>query len=191
MARRWVKIRKPWIAVHCDGITHGRMTPVRVVLHDTESHSIPGLSDIEGIYNFWKDQGKGYGAHFVVDRTGTIGQGAPMRSEMWHTGNFNNGSVGIEQIGFASYTKLIWSKAHRDQLRSVAKLLAWLHISFDIPLHVPANIWDSGVVTHRMVSASGIDPSGHTDPGAGYPLLFVLWLARRFVKKGGWYVTTN
>jgi N-acetyl-anhydromuramyl-L-alanine amidase AmpD len=184
MARRWHNIRKPAIAVKAKATVHGPMVPVRVVLHDTESHSTAGIKDIQGIYDFWGRQGLGYGAHFVVDKDGNIGQGASCRSLLYHVGNYNTGSVGIEQIGYSWFLKAMWRKTDREQLRSVAKLLAFLHKTYRIPLVISI---DRGICTHAMVGRAGIDPTGHTDPGKGYPLRFVVWLARRYVKRGGWY----
>ncbi len=177
------RILKPWIAVKGSVDVHGRQNPVRVVLHDTESHDAAGITDISGIFNFWKSQGLGYGAHFIVDKDGNVGQGARCRDETWHVGNYNNGSIGIEQVGFASYTELIWKRDRLKQLIKVARLLAWLSVTFDIPL---VHSIERGVCTHADVGRAGIDPSGHTDPGAGYPLTLVLWLANRYVKRGGW-----
>lgn len=194
MATRFVKIRKPHISYRHDGQTHGRQVPLRVVLHDTESHDAAGISDIASVYGFWDRQGLGYGAHFVVDGTGNIGQGGRCRDMMWHVGGFNTNAVGIEQIGFASFTRLIWSRQRRKQLRSVAKLLAFMHHAFGIPLEVgkidPSNPSASrGIFTHAMVSKAGLpNSSGHTDPGKGYPLYLVVMIARRYVKQGGWYV---
>ncbi len=183
--RVWHNLRKPRIAVKAKATVHGPMVPVRVVLHDTESHSTAGIEDIQGIYDFWGRQGLGYGAHFVVDKDGNIGQGASCRSMLWHVANYNSGSVGIEQIGYSWFLKAMWRKTDREQLRSVAKLLAFLHKTYHIPLVISI---DRGVCTHAMVGAAGIDPTGHTDPGKGYPLRFVVWLANRYVRRGGWYV---
>src|SRR5438067_836648 len=111
------RVRKPRIVYRDPNpITHGTMTPVRVVLHDTESHDTAGIGDVKGIYDFWHRQGLGYGAHFVVDGEGNVGQGASCKQITWHVGNLNTGSIGIEQVGFASFTKLVWSRQRRKQL---------------------------------------------------------------------------
>lgn len=181
---------KPFVAVRAKADTHGTQKPVRVVLHDTESHDAAGITDIQGVYNFWIGQGLGYGAHFVVDASGNVGQGADCDQVCWHVGNYNGGSVGIEQIGFAAFPARAWKVGHLKQLVKVARLLAWLHQKYGIPLtHMTlAEIRASGggVCTHADVGAAGIDPSGHTDPGPNYPLKMVLWLANRYVRLGGW-----
>lgn len=178
-----VKDPKPW--------THGSMRPVRIVLHDTESHDTAGISDISGIFSFWHTQknptGPGlakYGAHFVVDGDGNVGEGGQPDQIQYHVGNLNTGSIGIEQIGFASFTRLLWKRKRRKQLYAVARLCAWAHGEYGIPLKVPANPQSPGITTHARVGAAGIDPSGHTDPGAGYPLKFMVTLAKMMQKIG-------
>ena len=179
-------LRKPHIDYRAkNGIHHGAMTPVRIVLHDTESHDTAGITDIAGIYNFWVSQGLGYGAQFIVDKDGNIGQGGTVHQEMWHVGNYNGGSVGIEQIGFASYTEAEWKHENLAQLIKVSRLIAWMHKEYAIPIQHDIN---AGVCTHADVGHAGIDPSGHTDPGPNYPLTMVLWLAQRYVTLGGWSV---
>ena len=173
---------KPWV--------HGSHTPVRIVLHDTESHDTAGVSDISGIFNFWHTQKNPdgslakYGAHFVVDGDGNVGKGGDTRQIQYHVGNLNTGSIGIEQIGFASLPRLIWKRRRRKQLYSVARILAWAHGEYGIPLKVQSDPQAPGITTHRLVGAAGIDTSGHTDPGAGYPLGFVVTLAKMMQRIG-------
>jgi hypothetical protein len=108
---------------------------------------------------------------------------------MFHAGGLNTGSVGIEQIGFASFTEKDWTARH-DQLIKVAKLLAWLHHEYRIPLVVPAEQGPgklmAGVMTHAMVSRFEPASLGHTDPGSGYPLGQVIKIAAAFVAAKGW-----
>lgn len=178
-------IHKPTIQYHAPkgALTHGNMgNPVRVVLHDTESHEVKGIGDIQGIISFWQRTPDLLGAHFIVDQEGNIGQAGEPTELMYHTGGANTGSVGIEQINFASSTKQQW-ESHPDQLIKVAKLLAWLHTEYHIPLRVSTI---SGVSTHAMQSKIHPESQGHTDPGVNYPLEEVLDLARGYVAAGGW-----
>lgn len=189
MARR--KVHKPPIAVQDPRPwEHGDHTPVRIVLHDTESHDTAGLSDIAGIFEFWHTQKLSdgslaqYGAHFVVDGDGNVGEGGRPDKIQWHVGGLNTGSIGIEQIGFASFTRMLWKRKRRQQLYAVARLCAWAHGEYGIPLKVPKNPQSPGITTHARVGAAGIDTSGHTDPGAGYPLRFMVGLAKMMQKIG-------
>ena len=172
---------------------HGTMKPVRVVLHDTESHDATGVTDIEGVANFWigAEARLGYlpGAHYMTDGDGNLGKFAELNQILNHVGGLNTGSVGIEQVGDASFTEADWL-ARPAQLEEAARLLAYLHVQYKIPLEVPAQQGPGkamhGVMTHAMVIRFEPASEGHTDPGAGYPLAVVLKTARAYVAAGGW-----
>jgi hypothetical protein len=110
---------KPWV--------HGSHRPVRIVLHDTESHDTAGVADIRGVFSFWHTQKNPdgtlakFGAHFVVDKDGNVGRGADPTQIQWHTTNLNTGSIGIEQIGVAAFPNLLWRRQRRKQLYAVAR----------------------------------------------------------------------
>jgi hypothetical protein len=188
-----VPIHEPSIAYHAPAgaFSHGTMQPVRVILHDTECGDAAGISEIEGVVNFWMrtDQPDRLGAHYLVDEDGNIGKLGDGTDFLYHVGGLNTGSIGIEQIGFASFTEKDWL-ARSKQLDKVARLLAYLHHEYSIPLEVPAkrgpNEVNAGVLTHAMVSVFEPASEGHTDPGAGYPIAHVLAAAKGYVKAGGW-----
>lgn len=177
-----VRDPRPWV--------HGDMgRPTRVVLHDTESHDVAGLNDIAGIFSFWHTQtinGKlaQYGAHYVIDKDGNIGKGGPDTQLQYHVGNLNTGSIGVEQVGFASFAKTVWKRDRRKQLWSVARVCAYAHAKYDIPLKVRSDPRLPGVTTHARIGAAGIDPSGHTDPGPNYPLGLMLTMAKTIYHLG-------
>lgn len=152
--------------------THGDHTPVRIVLHSTESHDQKGISDVVGVLKFLEATADELGIHFVVDLEGNIGQGATCNKIAYHCGGHNTGSIGIEMIGFAKFSALQWYK-RKKQLMRVAELLAWLHQRFDIPL-----THKTGVFLHRDLSG----PGGHWDPGYGFPTRRVLRWARKMAK---------
>ena len=176
------KVREP--QVQFDGRqlvqAHGPHRPVRIVLHDTESHDAAGISDIAGIANFFKAQGLGYGSHLVIDADGNTGRLVDDREIGWHVGGRNTGSLGIEQIGFAKFTKGQWA-SRGPQLEKVARWIAWWTKRYGIPL---AHDVDRGVSTHADQSRA-FHTTDHTDPGGNYPLDAVL--ARAHVLRGtGW-----
>jgi len=173
---------KPWV--------HGTQRPVRIVLHDTESHDTVGIADIRGVFHFWHTQRNPdgtlaqFGAHFVVDKAGHVGRGADPTQIQWHVTNLNTGSIGIEQIGIATFPNLLWRRQRRKQLYAVARIIAWAHGRYGIPMRVRRDPRLPGVTTHRRVGIAGIDPSGHTDPGPHYPLHLVIFLARMIQRIG-------
>jgi len=169
---------KPYIRVQRaqKGNVHGGMQPVGIVLHSTESHDRPGVSDIEGVLKYLENHPQQLGIHFVVDKAGNVGQGAYTNRMCWHAAGVNSTHIGIEMIGFAKYNIKTWYRRRR-QLKKVARILAWLSIKYDIPLeHNRAK----GVSLHRDHPAGG-----HWDPGYGFPLKRVLKWARQ-EKVTGW-----
>jgi N-acetyl-anhydromuramyl-L-alanine amidase AmpD len=190
----FIEIHKPYVVVRApEGeFGHGPMTPVRVILHDTESHGVPhSTADIEGVIRVWLRTPKTarLGAHFIVDRDGNVGQTAGVRELLFHTGGLNDGSIGIEQIGFAAFTRAEWL-ARPAQLEKVARLLAWMHkrhaIRLTVPSHRGHGLPMHGVLTHAMVSRFEPGSEGHSDPGRHYPLKHVLARAHQIRRDGGW-----
>lgn len=182
-------VHKPPINLTTTGFAIGPQIPVRIILHDTESHDYAGIRDIDGIIQYWRDNpfsdGTRLGAHFIVDAEGKIAQCGRAREELQHVGGLNGASIGIEQIGFARFTPPIWLARIR-QLNSVVHLLAYLHqrhgIPLDVPTHQGPGLLMRGVMTHAMVSKFEPASQGHSDPGIGYPLGTVLYRARRMVR---------
>lgn len=158
--------------------SHGPHAPLRIILHDTESHDSRGIRDIEGVCNYWHSQGLGYGSHILVDSDGLTGMAVAPSFVAWHTARRNTGSLGIEQIGFARFSNALWW-TRQAQLHKVAKWCAWWSKTYDIPLQVDI---EHGISTHAMQSrAFGGD---HYDPGKGYPLGYLIRLARKYYHEG-------
>ena len=144
---------------------------MRIVLHDTESHDTAGIAEIRGVFNFWHTQKNPdwllakFWLEFVVDRDGNVGRGGDPTQIQWHVTNLNTGLIATEQIGFATFPNLLWRRKRRKQLYAVARIIAWAHGRYGIPIRVRRDPRLPGVTTHRRVGIAGIDPSGHTDPG--------------------------
>ena len=157
--------------------THGRHRPRRIILHDTESAGRPGYGDITGIFDFWRRQGLGYGAHVVIDPDGYSGIGADADQIVWATQGANTGSLQIEIIGLASFKATDWLRpSRRKQLNKVAMWLAYWGKTYGIPLRLSTS---AGVARHLDFPAGG-----HHDPGTGFPLGWVLRRARMYQAKG-------
>ena len=172
------RVRRPSIQVDAIGqmATHGSHRPRRIILHSTESGDRPGVSDVSGIFSFWRSQGRGYGAHLVIDSDGNTGRGAHANKIVWATFGANTTSYQIELVGFASLPRWRWLKRRR-QLDKAAKWCAYQCKQHGIrPVHSTTN----GIARHRDFPAGG-----HTDPGAGFPLD---WFLRRvrFYLANGW-----
>ena len=172
--------RRPSIELNAVGrvATHGTHQLSRGIWHSTESYDAPGVRDLDGIVEFWRRQGLGYGTPLVIDADGNTALCAAMDAVTWHTGQRNTGSVGIELVGFARFTPHAWF-VRIKQLRKLAQWMAWLNLEHGIPLRKStsrgwARHWDHSLETGGT----------HWDPGRGFPQGFVLRLARRYREKG-------
>jgi N-acetyl-anhydromuramyl-L-alanine amidase AmpD len=161
--------------------SHGSHRPTRIILHDTESHDTKGLTDLKGIAEFWDRQDEGFGAHVGVDAEGNSARYVNDEQIAWHTGGRNTGSLGIEMIGFASFSLLKWRR-RKAQMEKVARWLAYWSSEYGIPLE--RNV-EHGVSTHRAQSLA-FRTSTHTDPGIFFPMRSVLKRARE-LKRTGWH----
>lgn len=167
----------------------GHQSPVRAILHDTESHDVPrSASDLLGVINFWKSDpypsGTLNGSHYIDDADGFIAQIGTLADILQHCGGANTGSIGIEQVAFARFGVQVWL-ARGAQLDATAKILAYLNKHHNIPLILDVN---HGISTHAMQSAIHPESLGHTDPGRFYPKGRVIKRARAYVAAGGWVV---
>ena len=157
--------------------------PQRIVLHSTETDS-NGVQSMKNIVSYWKTSTPGYGAHLIIDGSGTVLRAVADRNVAWHTGGNNTGSLGIEQVGHAAWPRRKWWTRPR-QLMRVASWLAWWSVRYGIPLEPSIS---HGVSTHAMNSKVFPASAGHWDPGEGYPFLFVLKLARTYKRFHKWNV---
>ena len=159
--------------------SHGSHRPVRIILHDTESHDWKGIRDIVGVAEYWHNSGNGFGAHVIVDAEGNAGWCVSSDRIAWHCARANTGSLGIEQIGFARFSRPMWM-GRKKQLDRVAKIIAQWSMEYDIPLKIDVEM---GISTHAMQTKYKNVYGGHTDPGFGYPLYYVLFKARQLKRR--------
>lgn len=145
--------------------TDGHQVPKVVVLHSTESDG-KGVYYVKAIGAFL--EGKKLSVHYCVAADGAIGQYASPNDKCRHAPP-NTGKVGIEQAGFARFTKKKWLSRSYQLLR-VARLLAQLNRDYGIPLEFST--------THGVCQHKDLPEGGHHDCGPGYPFYFVLRTAR-------------
>jgi hypothetical protein len=138
---------------------HGQQTPVRIVIHTTEGDSASPL-----IFS------KGLGAQYVVGPDGTIYNYLPDNQVAWGVGGNNQGTLDIEIVGHADFSKKDWA-GRSAQLRSVSALIGSLSQKYNIPIQLSTR---SGVSTHAMNSKIYAASQGHWDPGPNFPLRQVL-----------------
>lgn len=151
-----------------------------IVLHSTE-----GGGSAANVARYFTSSGSGGSAHLVIDdnacyrclRNTDIPWGAP---------GANTDGFHIEQLGYAAWSKAEWLK-HEDMLDRVAFKMAYHAHLFKIPLVVltPQQVaaGKRGVCTHATVTKAYPALHGtHTDPGSGYPMGYVIALAKKHLE---------
>lgn len=162
-------------------------TPRLIVIHDTESHDRAGNSDLESIGAWFNNKASQASSHVCVDGEGRSAIYVPDGKKAWHAASFNSISLGIEQIGFATFTTAVWNRNQRAQIKKVAKYIAYWSKRYNIPIRegkvstATGAVLLPGIVTHSQLGAAG---GGHHDPGKGYPMAALLRTARWYAKFG-------
>jgi N-acetylmuramoyl-L-alanine amidase-like protein len=151
----------------CNQSSRGGLKPRIIVLHTTEGHNRPGLTDLDGLVRFFDSPSSQASSHVANDAEGNDARMVPDDAKAWTQAAFNAVALSIEQIGFAAQTT--WPEA---QLRNTASWVAHWSQRWDIPLVRSTTL---GVCQHVDLGASG---GGHHDCGSDYPFDRVVALAR-------------
>jgi hypothetical protein len=159
---------RPEITVNVpnQGTRHG-LKPRIIVLHTTEGHNRPGLSDLNGLVSFFNNPQSQVSSHIANDAEGNDARMVPDEAKAFTQAAFNSISLSIEQIGFASQTEF-----PDAQLENTARWIAHWSRRHGIPIRRSTT---SGVCQHSDLGAQG---GGHHDCGPNYPLDRVLAMAR-------------
>lgn len=182
------KISKTYMpAVHTSGTRH--LDQVKwLVLHDMENANYLGADEATG--SWFKNNASTGSSHFGIDND-SIQQYLRLDRIAWGAPGANEKGVHIEQMGVASWERSIWFNKAAGTISRTAWLLAWLKLErFGwIPLvHLSDDdlrAGHSGIVTHRQLTRVFKTPGGHTDPGTGYPLAYVIQLAKAYASQKG------
>lgn len=154
--------------------TRRGVKPRLIVLHITVSHNRPGITDIDGILDFFAQSSTQASSHIVNDSEGHDARCVNDVDKAWTQAAYNPQSLSIEQIEMASKSTDRWMKENRKQLENSALWIAhWSH-KYGIPL---THSTVRGVCEHRELGAAG---GGHSDVGDGYPMAFVLKKAAEY-----------
>jgi len=161
--------RRPLSAVHL------------IVLHDMEVALYDEAAEAVGRY--FESKASGGSTNYGVDNNSIqcylqdsiIPWGAPYA---------NTAGLHIEQMGKASWTTAQWHKLAAGTLDRTAWLIAQKSKKLGIPIRTltdaQVKAGSKGIVTHKQVTRAYGVYGGHTDPGDGYPLGFVLDLAKKY-----------
>jgi hypothetical protein len=143
--------------------------PRVIVLHSTESHERPGLSDLQGLGS-WFDNGSAQASsHVGNDAEGNDARFVADDRKAWTQGQENPRCLSIEQIGFARESRKQWLDQPK-QLRNTAEWIAYWSKKYGIPIRKSTQ--------HGVCQHTDFPSQSHTDCGPGYPFDHVLSLAR-------------
>lgn len=156
-----------------------------IVLHTTEQGDRAGPADLLALARFFRRAG--LATHVADDAQGTSIRMVGDDRLAYHATFWNDVTVGIEQMGFSSFTRAQWL-ARRAQLETTARWVAHWARRYRIPIRrcaVTGLRYDrndrvsAGTMLRRGVcSHSQLDPRNRDDPGRGYPWDVVLARAR-------------
>lgn len=174
-------IHDDYHAVHKSG-TRSLSSVRLIVLHDMESTAYDTAA--EGVGNYFEMASSGGSTNYGVDNN-SIQCYLPDNIIPWGAPYANTRGLHIEQMGKASWTTAQWHKLAAGTLDRTAWLIAQKSKKLGIPIRTLSDAQvkagSKGVTTHKQVTRAYHVYGGHTDPGDGYPLGFVLDLARKYL----------
>ena len=146
-----------------------------IVLHTAE-----GARTIESLGNFFASSSAGVSSQVGTDDTpNTVGEYVKRANKSWTQGNFNSAATSNELCGFASWSNDEWMKNHQTMLENTAKWIAEEAKHFGIPITKlnasQAQGSGRGVCQHVDLGSAG---GGHHDCGTGFPMDYVLTMAK-------------
>ena len=154
--------------------SRGGSSVTHVVLHTAQ-----GALTYESLGNFFASSSAGVSSHTGIDDTpGVVGEYVRRDAKAWTASDANPWSVQAELCAFAEWSTDEWMR-HSTMLANAAAWVAEEAAAFGVPLdHIAAIAQDSlarGVCQHNDLGAMG---GGHWDCGPGFPIDYVLDLAR-------------
>jgi hypothetical protein len=169
--------------------SRGGAVPELIVIHATTDPNAtggpvfrdrPGIKDLVHLGNWFAKPRSQVSSHVANDAEGNDARYVSDGRSAWTEVAFNSVSLAIEQIGSVGFDRATWMK-RRPQLIDTARWIAHWHRRWGIPIQRAtvdgSTVTAPGIATHAQLGRAG---GGHSDPGPGYPLAYVLRLARSF-----------
>lgn len=143
-------------------------------------HTAEGATTIESLGNFFKSSANEVSSHCGADdKNNTVGEYVKRGNKAWTASNANPIAVQIELCGFASWSTATWKNNHHNMLENCAKWIAEEAKAYGIPITKlsasQAQGSGRGVCQHKDLGSWG---GGHHDCGSGFPMDYVLDLAK-------------
>ena len=120
-------------------------------------------------------------AHFCLDDDSIV-QCVKEEDVAYHAKSANKYGIGLEHAGFAKQTRDQWLDSFSTRmLKRSAKLTASICKRWNIPaIYVDRNdlkLGHKGISTHNECTFAFENGSGHSDPGASFPMdLYIQWV---------------
>jgi hypothetical protein len=159
--------------------SRGGVKPGLITIHTTEGSNHAGITDLRGLGELFDSPGAEASSTVANDGDGNDARFVRDEDKAWTQASDNPFCLSIEQVGFAATSREDWYHKYPHQLANTAKWIAYWSEKWDIPIRrgvAPAGLLiRSGVASHKQLGISG---GGHWDPGPGYPMRYVLLLAK-------------
>lgn len=145
-----------------------------IVLHTAE-----GARTIESLGSFFQGNVSASSQVGTDDKPNTVGEYVSRSNKSWTQSEFNPVATSNELCGFASWSTDEWRNNHHTMLENAAKWIAEEAAHFGIPITKlnasQAQGSGRGVCQHVDLGSRG---GGHHDCGSGFPIDYVLDMAR-------------
>ena len=143
-------------------------------------HTAEGARTIESLGDFFANEANQVSSHTGADnQKGRIGEYVTRGNKAWTAADYNPVAVQIEMCGFASWSTGTWKNQNHNMLVNCADWIREESQKFGIPItklnDSQAQGGGRGVCQHINLGAGG---GGHVDCGNGFPIDYVLDLAR-------------
>jgi hypothetical protein len=143
-------------------------------------HTAEGARTIESLGSWFQNPSANCSSHVGADdKPGTVGEYVRRPDKAWTQSEFNPVAASLELCGFASWSTDEWRGNHPNMLDNCAKWIAEEAAHYGIPITrlsaSQAQGSGRGVCQHVDLGARG---GGHHDCGSGFPMDYVLDLAR-------------
>jgi hypothetical protein len=151
--------------------SRGGVQPIKFALHTMEGFTGPnGAMDCARYF-----QGDvGASSHWCIDNfhPNQAVCGVYEQYAAWTQSQYNSLSFGVEQAGYASYSRDKWLNEQGTLLHTTAALMRQICDKYGIPLRSlnasqAQDSWTAGVCDHVDFGSGG---GGHHDCGSGYPM---------------------
>jgi len=143
-------------------------------------HTAEGATNYRDLGNYFANPSVQASSHVGIDdNRGECGQYVQRSGAAWTAANANPVAIQAELCGFASWTTSTWKNQHGNMLRNAADWIAEEAEHYNIPIKAltPSQAQGSGVgvCQHKDLGSWG---GGHVDCGSGFPMDYVLDLAK-------------